>query len=760
MSRWRAVFVEPDDFRSAFFPTASGRNAASPIPQSDNNPFADLLAPSAGGEAMTEAVLCATITKTFNSNNLVPGLEVCRCGEPPVQLAPRRRRKEVDPVALYFHGGQTTNAQRSWADQVMPVWFEKSEINDVDVPTRMMAYADGLFAVQQRVVLFMLVVVGSRAQFMRWDRSGAVVTHAFDYVEDWRFFCDALWRIGHCSAARLGFDPTATRLCDSDADYLKMGKAADVLNSVDPSQRILEDGTLPPGEFEYVRRMFENSITSGWPRYRVEVPGNKGPRKFLISKPEFWKKGVLGRGTRGYVALECDTGRLVWLKDAWRASHEFVRMEGDILADLNQAKVSNVPTLLCHGDIAGQTTETTCWWGGKNVGRDPSIPTSGETPSSTAYVCPSSSTGLERKRDDASTKPADDTERSPLRLHQHYRLVVKEVAMPLDRFEYPRQLIQIVFDCVVAHYEASTKPEPNKCLLHRDISSGNILMYPHVLKNEQNGVVYLQWRGLLADWEMSQPQHKGNGQCKPLQPEQTGTWQYASVALLTPGAKVASLADELESFFHVLLYYAVRYVRGLNCDGEDAANFLYKYFDVYGYEPGSGMYTCGALKTLIIKSGSLIMGTSSGTWAPRFGNPLDPLFARLLSWFAARYNVAYYDKAPRVVNTKQTATSRKGLDIDHEVPVANDEFLVQFGLVEFTPEPEECPSQQERDLARVLESHGGLARALNTALRANWPDEKTKDQIPKAWERSNESSKPLPRMVKNKRRRTRKGKAA
>ncbi len=38
---------------------------------------------------------------------------------------------------------------------------------------------------------------------------------------------------------------------------------------------------------------------------------------------------------------------------------------------------------------------------------------------------------------------------SPLRRHKHYRLVVEEVALPLSEFQFGRQLVSVVKDCVI-----------------------------------------------------------------------------------------------------------------------------------------------------------------------------------------------------------------------------------------------------------------------------------------------------------------------
>ncbi len=387
-------------------------------------------------------------------------------------------RQKVD-AGWYYPRDAPEDRTPYWGNQVIPVEFKGDETGDdpfddekdnissealsrKEARGQMITYSELLHVIQQRTALFMLIIIGRRARFTRWDRSGTVVTRAFNYVDHWELFCDILWRIGSCSQAQLGFDPTATRVYDDDADYAIMYRAATMVDTVDYSERVLKGGKLPPGEFEYVRKMFKDSIVPGWPRYRVkipiEVPGEAKPesektfRDFLIGKPAFRAKGMAGRGTRGYVALDCAQKRFVWLKDAWRANYEFVEREGDILAALNQAQVTNVPTMLCHGDIGGQTTETPDWWARRNevCGNSESTSVSSTSGSSHTFVDSISSKGKKRQRDDDDDEGSGTKiESCPLRLHQHYRPVVREVAMPLDRFEYPQQLVQVIFDCVL-----------------------------------------------------------------------------------------------------------------------------------------------------------------------------------------------------------------------------------------------------------------------------------------------------------------------
>ncbi|EJF59451.1 hypothetical protein DICSQDRAFT_24536, partial [Dichomitus squalens LYAD-421 SS1] len=111
-------------------------------------------------------------------------------------------------------------------------------------------------------------------------------------------------------------------------------------------------------------------------------------------------------------------------------------------------------------------------------------------------------------------------------------------------------------------------------ILHRDISGGNILILPCL--HEEPGGSYIEWSGLLTDWEMSKPLPDGvAGEAS--QPERTGTWQFLSVAILSR-LKEVEICDELESFFYVILYYAVRYLRSNIGDGV-IGTWIHTFFD-------------------------------------------------------------------------------------------------------------------------------------------------------------------------------------
>ena len=235
-------------------------------------------------------------TKAANDNNLVPGLKLCECGERPDPSTLDLDRQKVD-AAFYHTEHAPGDGAQHWPDQIIPVEFKRDEvgldpwddgkdnistetISRKHVRAQCISYSELLHAIQHRVALFMLVVIGTSARFVRWDRSGTIVTRAFDYVENWEFFCEILWRISLCSDTQLGLDPTATRLRPGDADYDRMTAAAQPhAEDVDEKERDLEPDELPADRrfvYKYVRTMFSESVNTPWPRYRIEVPNVKG----------------------------------------------------------------------------------------------------------------------------------------------------------------------------------------------------------------------------------------------------------------------------------------------------------------------------------------------------------------------------------------------------------------------------------------------------------------------------------------------------
>jgi serine/threonine protein kinase len=103
----------------------------------------------------------------------------------------------------------------------------------------------------------------------------------------------------------------------------------------------------------------------------------------------------------------------------------------------------------------------------------------------------------------------DDENRRPMQQYIHFRMVLKEVGEPLEKFESVPDLLQVISDVVVGAW----LPSPwrvfvsglsvavsahmyarKRGVLHRDISSRNVL----IVRDPQGRA-----RGLLIDWDLS-----------------------------------------------------------------------------------------------------------------------------------------------------------------------------------------------------------------------------------------------------------------
>ncbi|KAJ2965269.1 hypothetical protein NUW54_g14175 [Trametes sanguinea] len=171
----------------------------------------------------------------------------------------------------------------------------------------------------------------------------------------------------------------------------------------------------------------------------------------------------------------------------------------------------------------------------------------------------------------------------------------------------------------VSHSVAYTKLR----LLHRDVSAGNVIIRPALSPNvDENGKRKVTWTGILTDWELAKivPEPDASGKRKeiPRQPERTGTWQFMSAAyIMKHPYQPVSVADELESFFHVLLFYAVRL---LLHNVADVRLFVTEYFDSFTVADGARR-GCSHLKQSSMKHGAIEL---SGAVELEFHILVDP----------------------------------------------------------------------------------------------------------------------------------------
>ncbi|RDX46445.1 hypothetical protein OH76DRAFT_1386590 [Lentinus brumalis] len=717
----------------------------------------------------------------------------------------------------------------------------------IAVRGQLMHYAERVFAYQHRCKVFLLLINSDRFRVMRWDRSGVAVTESVDYcrtLAGTRALLEVLHAFSRLSRAQQGFDTSAVLLMKNSCGWKRMDLLAeddkDDLNSAEgvldgpihevfkqpdtaygsltyhPDADLHDDPTCecsghmmtPPviPVLSHIREMFRDSLKEDFPRYRLLVDG----QEYLVAKHLFLGFGMVGRGTRGYVALEWKTQRFVFLKDCWRPGYTGVDREGDILAKLNANDVENIPTIIRYGDVshteAGfgvQETEVSHYHPrfspatGKKKKVDTTLPAFEKTvppptvaemkfmkfvkekvykpkekpvtrlaasefpaapdsegagqpaaasPAKTAPELPAFDPTMSPPAPPPPTTKANSkgprgTKRSydmfrgkenmgvGLRHMIHTRMVVREIGLPLTAFKSSRQFVRIIYECVTAHAMAY-----KKCgYIHRDISAGNMLIYPEVVCLP-DGRYVIYWRGLLADWELA----KHTSVQWAMQPHRTGTWHFMSAYLLLNPTMPASVADELESFLHVLIYGCIRRVRSSLTTTEQIKEFIAAYFAGDSYDPEYGQACCPVAKresvvvgqTLTFTTRAVVFSTPDGNITEE--HPLNELISQLLAVFHSRYVVHAWDSAqkksrtphlqlpPPTPKTERPTIWETGLKGPEATFGAPPKFQKDKApqLVEPTPE--------QRDNLAALQSHSLIAHILHSYFSSGdyeWPED-------------------------------------
>ncbi len=219
-----------------------------------------------------------------------------------------------------------------------------------------------------------------------------------------------------------------------------------------------------------------------------------------------------------------------------------------------------------------------------------------------------------------------------------------------------------------------------------------------------------------------------------------------SVALLS-GDKNVEISDELEAFFYVLLYHAIRYLWS-NLSDVTVATYLDEFFN--GYSGVNETYCCSVMKLGAIQTGKL---TVAGYLELTFYKPMDDLVVTLLRWFQAKYTVSRHSRQLEDEERQQKLAQAQmpppppPLD-DPASPTVpehfgpsielNDEEKRLFADVIKNMGRANEPTKQEQDDAKRVQKHVFVYRLLDRFVRkTQWPaKDKMGDRIPKTWVRT------------------------
>lgn len=217
----------------------------------------------------------------------------------------------------------------------------------------LVSHAQAQLTRQHRTCFLQLILVSRWARFIRWDRSGAVVSNRFDYVFEPEILAEFIWRFAHMSDEQRGLDSTATLASKKESSLFESA----VKRFIDDMNYGSEDDA-PSRHLPGAEATLDSSDT--YPTWRVSVVNSASGEAadLIVRRPFAGRPSLLGRATRAYIAYDLREERLVFLKDAWRVDHPKLRPEFDTYQNLKHHRVPYLPDILYGGDVLGPSGKT------------------------------------------------------------------------------------------------------------------------------------------------------------------------------------------------------------------------------------------------------------------------------------------------------------------------------------------------------------------------------------------------------------------
>ncbi|KAA1475508.1 hypothetical protein DENSPDRAFT_805863 [Dentipellis sp. KUC8613] len=426
--------------------------------------------------------------------------------------------------------------------------FEASSIPGKNTRAQITAYAATMLGLQFRTFVFSVLIVGCRARLIRWDRSGAIATEAFNYQNNPEPLARFLWRYNFLSRAQRGFD-----------ESVRLIEATDDTPDLSEARKALKD-YMPPKSDLYLLRMIPLALSSSPPNQPVPRPDLSTARPdeptslsdvpdlsakyyhaqesnssdgwdYYVTAPHTSARGPFGRTTRSLYVYDRLAKRVRHLKDTNRLVSAMHSVEHEVINELGDKKVRHISTVHAAWDVApeGRCYDTV-----------------------TPMFC-------DDGRIDSRCAPPEEGWCQAARVYRPYRLITNELGTPIWKFQNWEEVMRVMIDIFEALDDAEKAG-----WRHRDVSAGNIMIC--------NG------HGLLIDWDASQRSKDMNKMNQERVSELTGTWQFMSLRRVRDIDGRHDAVDDLESVFWVLLWLALNFsVHSLHPD--EVEDFLYRIFD-------------------------------------------------------------------------------------------------------------------------------------------------------------------------------------
>ena len=220
-----------------------------------------------------------------------------------------------------------------------------------------------------------------------------------------------------------------------------------------------------------------------------------------------------------------------------------------------------------------------------------------------------------------------------------------------------------------------------------------------------------------------------------------------SVNRLFKQAKLkAEVSDDLESFYYVILYYAVRYLRS---NISDVAALIERLFDEYQSVEGAYVVGIGKLYAIEDKLGSRISFADFGNRL-RFSSPLDKVLSAMHAVFHSLYEVEEYESRQAALRLQPPPTEKNSpprepptlprriaYRIDDSYDIAYDIAYADIieAMESTASQVDTAPTEVDRTEAAKASRHKFFMALLGTYIPVQWPGiDNEGDLIQSNWE--------------------------
>ena len=270
-------------------------------------------------------------------------------------------------------------------------------------------YAAKMMRRQFLAYCFSVFVCCKFAWLMRWDRAGLVISEPFDFIKQPRLLHQFFYRFACMTDVQRGCDPTVVPASEEEIARMRAFADYDSGWHRDKFLGSLEEGQIMKILVPAADMITPDELKAGQKNERTGLPTLEPPREFFVGRPHFMSNSPTGSGTKGFIAYDATEDRLVFLKDCWRPEVETYHPEGEVYLHLHSHNVKYIATLVCAGDVADTQ-------GGIHTTRGNGF---------------------------LDSPP-----------WKHYRLILKEVAMPLEEYTTSYQLVNVLY-CAIQGVSAA-----------------------------------------------------------------------------------------------------------------------------------------------------------------------------------------------------------------------------------------------------------------------------------------------------------------